>query len=242
MLAPATALPRRFRVELIARSDLSSRVQVFRFRAHGQFAWAAGQYVDLLLPTNGNGTTKAPYSIASIADDRFPNEFELAVARGGSNPGLDEIATGTEFDADGPRGEFVWHAAQHDCAALLVGVGTGVAPLRALIHEQIQRGGANELVLLAGSRSESDMLWGRELSALAKEHPRFRFEPTLSMPTNEWRGRRGRVQEHVSELLAPFGSEVLVYVCGQSAMVADVVASLRARHGLDSSRIKGEGY
>src|SRR5688572_27429402 len=103
-----TALPRRFRAELIQRSDLSPRVQAFRFRAHGEFAWAAGQYVDLYVPGNGNGTTKAPYSIASVVDARFPSEFDLAVARGGSNPGLDEIATGTLFEAEGPLGALTW--------------------------------------------------------------------------------------------------------------------------------------
>jgi NAD(P)H-flavin reductase len=242
MLVPVTALPRRFRAELIARSDLSPRVQAFRFRAHGDFAWAAGQYVDLLLSESGDGKTKAPYSIASVVDARFPSEFELAVARGGSNPGLDEIATGSEFEAEGPLGALTWQAGQNGSAAVLVGVGTGVAPLRALIHEQIQRGGSNEIVLLAGNRSENDMLWAGELTALSKQHPRFRFEPTLSRPTSVWRGRRGRVQEHVSELLEPFGSDVFVYVCGQSAMVAEVVGSVRSRHGLDAARIKGEGH
>src|SRR5262245_54201067 len=122
MLAPVTASPRRFRVELIARSDLSPRVQAFRFRAHGEFAWAAGQYVDLLLPGDGDGETKAPYSIASVVDARFPSEFELAIARGGSNPGLDEIAIGTRFEAEGPRGALTWQAAQNGSAAVLVGV------------------------------------------------------------------------------------------------------------------------
>jgi NAD(P)H-flavin reductase len=233
------ALPRRFRVELIARSDLSPRVQTFRFRAREPLVWAAEQHLELISP--GDGITRFAYSIASRHDPRFEGEFELALARGSTAEILDEIEVGTELEAEGPLGAFTWQA-RSGGGSVLIGVGTGVAPLRAMIQEEIERGGAARLVLLCGYRSEADVLWERELRSLATQHRRFAFEPTLSRAGRSWNGRRGRVQDHLGEVVPPLGSDLSFYVCGQTAMVADVTYRLREIHGIGADRIRGQGY
>jgi NAD(P)H-flavin reductase len=235
--APSTPAPRRFSVELMARSELSPRVQTLRFRARSGISWAAGQYLELFLPRDS--ATGYSFSLASSMDPRAPGEFELAVARGGSAKDLDEMAIGTELEAEGPRGSFTWQPLG-ETSAVLIGVGTGVAPLRALIQEQIRHGGATRLILLCGYRDERDVLWDGELRSLVGEHARFSFEPTLSQPSGAWAGRRGRVQDHIADLIDPLGSDLCAYVCGRTAMVADVTRRLRERHGI--ARIKSEGY
>lgn len=232
------SLPRRFRVELVSRSDLSPRVQALRFRARQPLAWVAGQYVTLFAPDGGE---RFPYSIASIMDAKAPGEFELAVARGSSADVIEELAVGAELDAEGPQGELIWQPEVTE-SALLIGAGTGVAPLRALVHEELARDGSRRLVLLSGQRTESDVLWAEELGDLGRSHRRFSFEPTLSQPGRDWSGRRGRVQDHLAELVAAAGGAVFAYVCGQSAMVADVSALLRDRYGIAADRIRGEGH
>src|SRR3954466_5433140 len=117
----------RFEVELLARGQLSSRGDRLRFAALSPFEWAAGQH---LVVVHGHGQELfLPYSIASASDPQQPGQFELAVAIGAGADVMDALAVGERLTVHGPLGDFTWQSAPSP-AALLVGVGTGVAPLR----------------------------------------------------------------------------------------------------------------
>ena len=75
---------------------------------------------------------------------------------------------------------------------------------------------------------------------LAREHPNFRFWPTLSRPEASWTGRIGHVQEHLFEAVGE-RRDVNVFICGLKAMVDDVRAILKAS-GLERKRIMYEKY
>jgi NAD(P)H-flavin reductase len=180
-----------------------------------------------------------PYSIASAYDPQHPGQFELAVAFGAGADAVDQLAVGEELTAVGPSGELV-RQQQPSPAALLVGVGTGIAPLRALIEEELARASSVELMLIAGHRAPEDVLFADDFARLAEQHARFRFVPTLSSATSTWSGQRGRVQGllHAAvQALAPLDA----YVCGRLAMVSDVTAALE-REGVPAARIRSEGF
>ena len=218
---------RRFVVELIARSPLSSRVHRLRFASRAAFDWAAGQY---LVVVRGQGQALfLPYSIASASDPKKPGEFELAVAIHAGADAMDSLPLGAELEVEGPEGAFTWQAAPSP-AALLVGVGTGIAPLRALIEEELARASETRLLLLAGHRGPEDVLFADDFARIAAEYSRFHFIPTLTGGDSTWQGRRGRVQAQLVEAvsaLAPLDA----YVCGGLEMVSQVVQALIA-HGV----------
>ena len=228
---------RRFVVELIARAPLSSRVDRLRFAARTPFSWAAGQH---LVVVRGLGQALfLPYSIASANDPEKPGEFELAVATHAGADVMDALPLGAELEVEGPAGSFTWQAAPSP-AALLVGAGTGIAPLRALIEEELARASPTRLLLLAGHRAPEDVLFAEDFARLAAEHSRFHFIPTLSGEHSAWLGRRGRVQAQLLEAvssLAPLDA----YVCGRVEMVSEVVRALVA-HGVPAARIRSEGF
>lgn len=223
--------------ELISARSLSPRVKHLVLRSVGEtpFEWQAGQHVELSIPSIGSQAQ--PYSIASAPNAERPGEFELAVSRGGD---VEELPVGLQLEVRGPRGAFLRRSTA-DTPTLFVANGTGVAPVRAMLQEEFKNGNSANVVLLFGCRSEMDLLWRAELEALAEEHPRFRFEPTLSRPTNGWTGRRGYVQEHLAELVATL-AEPDVYVCGLTEMVTDCVGRLTSEHGITSERIVTEKY
>ena len=227
----------RFVVELIARSPLSSRVDRLRFHSRGAFDWMAGQH---LVVVRGQGQALfLPYSIASANDPKKPGQFELAVSVQAGAAVIDTLPIGAELEVEGPAGGFVWQAAPSP-AALLVGIGTGIAPLRALIEEELARASETRLLLLAGHRAPDDVLFAEDFARLAMEHSRFHFIPTLTGADSSWLGQRGRVQARLLEAvnaLAPLDA----YVCGRLEMVSDVVRTLLA-HGVQQSRIRSEGY
>jgi NAD(P)H-flavin reductase len=224
-------------VELVARAPLSNRVHRLRFASKEPFTWAAGQH---LVVVRGQGQALfLPYSIASASDPQKPGEFELAVAIRAGADVMDTLALGAQLEMEGPAGAFTWQAAPSP-AALLVGAGTGVAPLRALIQEELARASATRLWLLAGHRAVEDVLFAADFAQLAAQHSRFHFLPTLSGGDSAWLGRRGRVQAQLLEVvsaLAPLDA----YVCGSVQMVSEVVDALVA-HGVPAARIRSEGF
>jgi NAD(P)H-flavin reductase len=230
-------LAQRVVVELVAREPLSSRVHRFRFSARAPFAWAAGQH---LVVVRGQGQALfLPYSIASANDAQKPGEFELAVAVHAGADVMDTLPVGAELEVEGPAGAFTWQPAPRP-AALLVGAGTGIAPLRALIEAELARAADTRLLLLAGHREPEDVLFADDFARLAAAHSRFHFIPTLSGGSGAWSGRRGRVQAQLLEAansLAPLDA----YVCGRLEMVSEVVRLLIA-HGVPEARIRSEGF
>ncbi|HYP99484.1 MAG TPA: FAD-binding oxidoreductase [Polyangiaceae bacterium] len=232
------AMPaQRFVVELIARSPLSSRVDRLRFAAREPFVWQAGQH--LVVVASAGQALFLPYSVASANDPEKPGEFELAVAVHAGADVMDKLPLGAQLEVEGPAGTFTWQAAPSP-AALLVGAGTGIAPLRALVEAELARPSETRVLLLAGHREPEDVLFAQDFARFAAQHPRFHFIPTLTAGDNSWLGRRGRVQAQLLEAvsaLAPLDA----YVCGRLEMVNDVVRLLVA-HGVPESRIRSEGF
>jgi NAD(P)H-flavin reductase len=183
----------------------------------------------------GDGAPK-PYSIASAMGAHGPGELEIAVARGSSPEPLDALADGDWVRAVGPSGGFRWVDAA--APSVFLAVGTGVSPFRAMLQQDLGRAADAPVLLLFGCRTEADILWHDELRALSSRHPRLRFEPTLSRAEAGWAGRRGHVQGHFAELVAPLAQRnAAIYVCGLSAMVDDCVARLEGELGVPKSRI-----
>jgi NAD(P)H-flavin reductase len=227
----------RFEVQLVARAPLSSRVHRLRFTALSPFEWAAGQH---LVVIRGQGQELfLPYSIASASDPQKPGQFELAVAVGARADVLDQLAIGERLEVLGPSGEFTWQSAPSP-AALLVGVGTGIAPLRALLEEELARAATTRLWLIAGHRAPEDVLFAEDFARLARAHARFRFVPTLTDGGGDWPGHHGRVQARLVEAVHALGP-LDAYVCGRVDMVNEVVDALLAQ-GIPAPRMRSEGY
>ncbi len=221
------------------------------------FRYDAGQYVELHVSTDTDGIVKRAYSLASPPPSDGPaGTFELAVTRVADGPGSEELhrlQVGAEIPMDGPIGLFT-RIERHrrdavargepECPALFVGTGTGGAPLRAIIRDELaKRKEASHLALLFGARTERDILWREELNALAHGDPRFTYDVTLSRGSAEWPGRRGYVQTHLRELLTrPELARAHVYICGLSAMVSDVRDVLKRDLGVDRGRVHSERY
>src|SRR5450432_325895 len=176
----------RFRIELILREPLSVRVHRLRFASRVPFRWLAGQYLVIVRGPQVGASARPngedlflPYSFASTCDPTHPGQFEIAAAFRAGADVIDDLEIGGELEAEGPVGSFVWQATPSP-AALLVGVGTGIAPLRALILEELTRPTDTRLLLVAGHRVPEDVLFHDDFRKLAETESRFQFVPTLT--------------------------------------------------------------
>jgi CDP-4-dehydro-6-deoxyglucose reductase, E3 len=226
---------------VVQRRALSVRVSelVLEIAGAPPFRWRAGQYLTLH-PAGGNGAHEGPlaYSIASAWDGTDPPRLALAIGPGSGAEVLAPIGAGASLDIDGPFGSFTLPAAP---GALLVGAGTGVAPLRAHVGEWLGRRDAGPVILLVGARTEADLLWHDELGLRGASDARFHYEPALSQPSATWAGRTGYVQAHLPEVVTRLPSGFLVRVCGSTSMVETCLSALRAL-GVEDARLEAESY
>jgi NAD(P)H-flavin reductase len=236
---------RSHRVRLAGAHSLTSRVRALVLEAEGPevFAYEAGQWAMLRVPAAGGEALTRPYSLASAPGCAGPNHFEVAVGAS-SDPIVEALwglRVGQGLEVAGTGGALTWRAARGGGPALLVGAGTGVAPLRALAQAAHGPGGGPPVVLLAGHRGPDDVLWGDELAAWGRAGGRVRAEVTLSRPPDGWSGRRGYVQEHVVELARAL-RPVDAFVCGRTSMAAEVAERLVREAGLAPEAVHVEGH
>jgi CDP-4-dehydro-6-deoxyglucose reductase, E3 len=216
------------------------RSLVFETVDRSPYDHLAGQWVKLYLPAG----IERDYSIASAPGARGPSRIEILVTKVEGGPGSTELhglPVGTELDSLGPSGLFVREDAERDHASLYVGTGTGVAPLRAMLEEELVREDGPPQLLLFGCRTTEDILFAYEWRTRMVERPRFRFVTTLSRGEPEWAGLRGYVQTHVPELLATLPTPH-IYVCGLTRMITEVRRVLKEDLHIDRRRVHSERY
>jgi NAD(P)H-flavin reductase len=223
-------------VKFVRERALSPQVSLLELRAQAPalIEWLPGQYVELFVGAREQGV---PYSIACAAG--ATGAIELAISREANAPLLAAARDGEPLWVSRPRGVFTWRP--HAGGSLLVGIGTGLAPLRAMVQAALREPAQAPLTLLFGARREEDLLFKEEFEALARAHAAFRFEPSLSQPSATWTRRCGRVQRHLGPLLSRM-SAPRAYVCGNPAMVAECVAALSSQLGLETAAIASEAH
>jgi ferredoxin-NADP reductase len=203
----------------------------------GQFSFLPGQWISFEEIVNGEQITRA-YSIASPPAG---NRFELCLNRvedGHLSPVLFAMHPGDTIEMRGPYGTFVFRNPPND--SVLVATGTGIAPFRSMLNARLARDASHQITLLFGVRHEQGLLYRDEFEALERQHRNFRFWPTLTRPEAGWKGRTGRVQQHLAEAVGP-RRDLDVYICGLRAMVDDVRAMLKGL-GFDRKKIIYEKY
>lgn len=213
---------------------LSESVRKFTWQADPDFCWKPGQYVEFVAPAT---KTKHYYSIASAQDVSRRGVFEIVASCTSRTAFINNLEPGMACEFGEPRGEFVRRGVWHN-HALMVGCGTGIAPLRAMIQDWAASRETANVTLLFGCKSWRDLLFREEFFSLTT-HKLFRFEPTLSRPEGSWPGRRGYVQDHIGELLREVHNPE-VYVCGKREMVRDIIAT-STRAGLSRQRVFHDG-
>jgi ferredoxin-NADP reductase len=242
-------VPPTFEARLVASRSLSPSVKELTFERtdNAPFDFEAGQWVNLLLPLE-TPAMKRSYSIAS-APSRGPR-FELAITRVQGGPGssyLHALEPGATLSVSGPQGFFTRPLATAP-PSLFVATGTGVTPMRSMLHAAIAAKHAAPIWLLFGVRHEADILFRDEFESIAAANPHVRFEVSLSRPGESWSSarRRGYVQTHVKELWGALDALGMgaphAYVCGLERMVGSVREILRKDMGLPRQQVHTERY
>ena len=204
----------------------------------------AGQHVDVRLTAEDGYQAQRSYSIASAPEDDY---LVLTVERledGEVSPYLvGELRVGDELELRGPiGGYFVWDVPLGG-PLLLVGGGSGVVPLRAILYHRAALRSTVPVRLLYSARTLADVIYREELIGVEADHQGADIRITLTREQPKgWRGYTGRIDRALLEEVAWAPSErPLTYVCGPTGLV-EATASALVDLGHEPSRIKTERF
>jgi NAD(P)H-flavin reductase len=218
-----------FSAQIARVDDLTHdvRVTTLELIEPAEIRFQAGQFVSFDVPKPGlRFPVTRPYSIASPPAN--PGAIELLFNLVPGGPGstfLFSLQTGDSVSFRGPAGTFVLRE-YPDRRLLFVATGTGIAPIRSMIHTRLPS--PTPVTLIWGLRHERDLYYQDELAALAAQYPEFSYTITLSQPSPTWSGAIGHVQSLVGAHTTTV-DDLTVYVCGSRTMIESVTELIRAR-------------
>jgi CDP-4-dehydro-6-deoxyglucose reductase len=216
------------RVERLERVAPDVMALFLRLPAAEQFNYLAGQYLDIMLPHN----RRRSFSIANPPQEG--GLIELHVRRVATGEFTQQVFSGmqtkTLLRIEGPLGQF-WFRHTSPRPAVMIGGGTGYAPLRAMLRELLERGDRRTLHLFWGGQSRIDLYEDSILSDWCERYSNFKYTPVLSNPkdSDAWSGKAGWVHAAVLEEYGGKLESLDIYASGPPAMVEAVRHEFIAR-------------
>jgi ferredoxin-NADP reductase len=208
----------------------------------------AGQHYDVRLTAEDGYQAQRSYSIASAADRS--GEVELGIERipdGEVSPYFhDVLVEGDRVELRGPiGGYFVWEPGMGG-PLLLVGGGSGVVPLMAMLRARRAAADPTPAALLYSSRQIEDVIYRDELDALAVQPngPAVLHTLTREQPPG-WDGfdRRidGPMLASVLDRIGGLAGDPIAYICGPTLLVESAALAL-TNLGLAPMRVRTERF
>ena len=180
------------------------------------FEFNAGQFVNL---QRNDGLTRS-YSIANIPQQSNTLEFHIRRLPGGMFSAWlhDEVGVGDSIAISEPRGHCFYIPERSEQGLLLIGTGTGLAPLAGILTDALANGHTGPIHLFHGSRDFEDLYRIDEMRQLTEQHPNFHYTPCLSGTEAPEGFAAGRVNDivfsHITDL-----TSWRVFLCGHPEMV-----------------------
>ncbi|GIG87318.1 ferredoxin reductase [Plantactinospora endophytica] len=203
-----------------------------------------GQHVDLRLTAEDGYQAARSYSVSAPADG---DRIEVTVQRvpdGEVSPYLlDGLSVGDRIEVRGPvGGYFVWRLTD-PAPVLLVGGGSGVAPLMAMIRARREAGSRTPFRLIYSVRSERDIYFADELRRRVRDDQSLDVAYVYTREVPEGLSAQAH-RIGVPDLNShgwPAQLEPVNFVCGPTGFV-EAVSDILVALGHEPRRIKTERF
>jgi CDP-4-dehydro-6-deoxyglucose reductase, E3 len=205
-----------------------------------EFVFRAGQYLDILL----SEARRRSFSIASPPENARLIELHVRRVAGGEWTQwlfTNDNVQGALVSVEGPLGQFYYRDTPSRLAPiLLIGGGTGIAPLLCILRHLIDNNVQRDMILYWGVRRTSDLYAQSAILELNSRTSKLRFAPVLSEPDPAWTGRSGFVHAAVLRDIQDL-SDFDIYAAGPPAMIEALRCEF-PRHGAALERLYCDSF
>ena len=235
-------LVKEFRVRVDRMEDLTPRIKGLKLSIltpEEGIVFKPGQYIQLEVPRFE--LTKGPefraFSIASSTGD--PRFLELFITRAPEGVVAlyvhDHLKTGQEITIRGPYGDFYLRDSDRDI--VLIATGSGLAPVKSILHQLEKLGSGRKAMLFFGGRKPEDLYYYDYLKSLEEKLPDFKYYAVLSRvdQADQWAGETGRVTDLI-EKYVPDQADLEAYICGAPPVVESCITALKEK-GVSEDKI-----
>jgi len=214
----AAPAPVETRVEALAL--VAPDVARILLRPEGALEFRPGQYLDVLHPS---GATRS-YSIASLPADGLLELHVRRVPDGLVSGWLHGLAEGDAVRVRGAFGQCFHVADDASKPLLLVGAGTGLAPLLGIARDALDQGHAGPIDLVHGGLEPRRLYLRDELAALAATRPQLRVHHCVlrNATPREHEGSLDQVAIRLARCL----TSSRAFLCGDAEIVGLLQRSL----------------
>jgi NAD(P)H-flavin reductase/truncated hemoglobin YjbI len=197
-----------------------------------------GQFINIRHP---EGDVRS-YSLASVPGIDHLLELHVKRMHGGkvSNWLTGDIIDGDTIEFQGPHGECFYTPASIDQNILLIGAGTGLAPLVGITRDALNSGHTGQLFIYHGAKNKNDLYLHDELLETSNCFENFHYTGSLSRDRDQKDCHYGRVDSIAfgnHEDLNNWG----VYLCGHVEMVEQGVINAMSAGALEKD-IHGDAF
>lgn len=225
-------------------------VKTFVLRPTVMHAFLPGQHVDVRLTAPDGYEAHRSYSVASAPDSSGTIELAIEELQTGEvSPYFHEIAVvGDTVEIRGPFAKhFVWRPTVNG-NVLLVGGGSGVAPLMSMVRHRARVADAPPMTLLYSARSWDDVIFRDELLSHEERQTGLRIffcitRDLTGRPTGRMADYTRRIDEAmVRDVVRRIGGAPdTCFVCGNNGFVGTVADAL-VEIGIAADAVKTERY
>jgi predicted ferric reductase len=244
-LRPGMLKKRPFRVSAVRRENDSVCTLAFSpVNPEHAIDFDPGQFQFISLPAGGGSRREEhPFTISSAAEKRGTEHTATIKALGDFTSRIPSTPVGTEVLIQGPFGLFSYRNYPMDDKLCFIAGGIGITPLMSMLRTLHEEKSGREVLLLFGSRSESDIVFGKELEDIAESgFPRLRTVHVIRSPGENWKGRRGFIDAAtIREQIGEEPGKYRFFICGPPVMMRGVTTALRGL-GVTRSRIHFERF
>jgi len=206
----------RQRATLVSKTLLNESVMRLRFSCETPFEYRAGQFINLVRPTD---ELVRSYSLASLPDE---SELEFHIKRVPegrmSNWVFDDLEEGKDLEFFGPSGDCFYLPADPDAGLLLVGTGTGLAPLYGIVRDALAQGHRGPIRFFHASLATPGLYMIDAMRELASANDNMDYIPCVLHGDPPEGGKQGNVIDVVREEM-PDMAGWRIYLCGDPPIV-----------------------
>lgn len=208
-----------FNAIVVAKKNLSEDVCQLILQTTPDFSYHAGQFVNLHRSDNQIRS----YSLTSLAQDDY---LELHIKR--MDNGVfshwihNDLKVGDSIDLQGPFGDCFYLQEDIQQPLLLIGTGTGIAPLWGVAKEALDLGHKGAIKLYFGSRYKKGLYLDSVLRQMANEYKNFEYYACLSAKDDKLIESQSYLQGRASDLALQQITDLKnwnIYLSGLPAMV-----------------------